>query len=149
MTTALILGAAMRQDGPSPALARRAEHAAGLYLAGQVDHLVACGGCVTFPPTEAEAIRTILLAKGVPDTAITLEDKSVDTVQNFRFAKPLVSGPVIVVTDRLHMPRAMRTARAVGIKARPAPVPHRLKPRLVLREVGANILYLWKLRGIR
>ena len=76
---ALILGCAVWPGGPSPTLRRRALHAAGLWHRGEVDWLVACGGLGRHPPTEAEAIRDLLLAEGIPAEAIRLPSGLIET----------------------------------------------------------------------
>lgn len=147
MTTALILGAAVWPNGPSPTLTRRTLHAASLYHSGRVTRLIPCGGLGRFPPTEAAAMRRVLMDAGVPGTAITLEDRSTNTRQNLAFAKPLFSGPAIVVTDHYHAPRARLIARQLGIDATTSCPPWRganlrQQARSTLREVPAYLAAL-------
>jgi len=152
---ALILGAAVWRDGPSPTLRRRTLHAAGLYHAGLVGHLIPCGGLGRHPPAEALAMRALLLDAGVPADRITPEAASTTTEQNIRLALPILAGlgarQVVIVTDAPHAPRAVLTARRLGLTARAAWPPMRgarLWPflRLTLREVPAYLTYWWRLR---
>ena len=158
MTVALIFGAAVWPEGPSPTLRRRTRHAARLWHAGKVSHLIPCGGIGAHPPSEAEAMRRLLLADGVPESAITLEDRSTTTLENVSYALPILehlgTNEVLVVTDRLHAPRALMTARAFGLQARASsPSLRGAHPgqslRMALRELPACVLYGWKLHRLR
>ena len=146
---ALILGAAVWADGPSPTLARRARRGADLWLAQEVTHLIACGGLGRFPPTEAAMIARLLQEAGVPPEAILLEDRSTTTRTNIAFALPLLAqlqtDRVILVTDLWHGPRARLVARRLGLRARSVATPlrgtHPLRQaRMALREV---LGFLW------
>ncbi|MCP1167189.1 YdcF family protein [Limimaricola litoreus] len=153
-TAALILGAAVWEGGPSPTLRRRAMHGAALWHAGEVAHLVPCGGLGRHPPSEGEAMRDLLIEAGVPGHAIHPETASRDTLDNIRLALPILARigarRVVVVSDAAHLPRALLVARHFGLDARGHAPPHgaRLVPqlRLALREIPAYGAYLWRLR---
>lgn len=123
---ALVLGAAVIGDRPSPVLAERLRHAGELYREGRVSRIVLTGGRSPEDDlTEAEAGRRWLLTQNIPDADIILEDRSRTTVQNFLFSTPILAGrgitTVLVVSDPLHMRRAMEIAERVGLVAEPAP----------------------------
>jgi len=123
---ALVLGAAVLWDRPSPVFAERLRHAGELYREGRIGRIVLTGGLSPEDKlTEAEAGRQWLLAQGLPDEALILEDRSRTTLENFLFAQPLLAengiATVLVVSDPLHMRRAMEIAERVGIDAAPAP----------------------------
>ena len=157
MKVALILGAAVWPDGvPSPTLRRRTLHAAALWHRGQVQALIPCGGLGLHPPTEAEAMRILLLAEGVTAEAIRLEDRSRNTLENIRFALPILADlgatQAVIVTDATHAPRARMIARRLGLPAassspslRGGHLPTML--RQSLREIPATALTFWRLRG--
>lgn len=148
---ALVLGAAVWPGGePSPTLRQRAEHAASLYRAGLAAGVIACGGLGRHPPSEAEIILGLCRAAGVPEDCLWREDRSATTIENIRFALPILqeigTRRVVVVTDRYHLPRAMLTARRFGLEAIAEAAPRGDTPflkrlRLVLREVPALIWY--------
>lgn len=96
-------------------------HAASLYLAGQVRHIVGCGGIGLNPPTEATIIRDICMEQGVPKCDISLEDRSINTLQNIGYARPflnrLEAKSVVVVTDRYHSLRVNLIAKHFGLVA--------------------------------
>ncbi|WP_094023693.1 YdcF family protein [Maliponia aquimaris] len=120
---ALVLGAAVRPGGvPSPALERRARHAAGLWHAGQVRALVLTGGVHTYPPSEAEVMAQVCRAEGIPATALYRETAALTTQDNIRLSLPILAAlgatEVVIVTDRYHAARARLVARRAGLRAR-------------------------------
>ena len=154
-TAALILGCAVWPDGPSPTMRRRTLHAARLWHEGRVAWLVPCGGLGRNPPSEALAMRDLLLAADVPPDAIHLEDRSRNTHENILLAKPILerlgAEAAVIVTDRTHAPRARLIARGLGLHATSASPPlrgARLRSTLrqFLREVPATVVALWRLR---
>jgi uncharacterized SAM-binding protein YcdF (DUF218 family) len=111
--------------------ADRVWHAASLYRAGKAPVVLVSGGNqpgAAGIQVEAEAIRTMLLALGVPDGAIRAEGKSRNTAENARETVDLVRAAgarrVLLVTSALHMPRALRVFRrqldGTGVKVIPA-----------------------------
>ncbi len=126
---AVVLGAAVYDDVPTPVFEERLRHAVELYRSGRVKLLVLTGG---FGPgdalAESEAGRRWAMARGVPAAAIVVENQSQTTRENFSKIKPLLTGRgigrVLVVTDPLHMGRAMRMATDLGIDAHPTPPPN-------------------------
>ena len=66
-------------------------------------------------------MQALLRADGVPSTAIFREDHATSTLENVRFSLPLIAQlgvtRVILVTDATHAPRALLTARALGLTA--------------------------------
>lgn len=126
----VVLGAAVRADGtPSAALIRRAQHAARLFLAGEGAYVVVSGGrtraqCAGgLPPcSESRAMREVLVAAGVPADRIVEEDRSTRTLENATCVRALMDREgwerVLLVTDDYHLPRALMTFRAAGIRCR-------------------------------
>ena len=82
MKAIVILGAAVWADGPSPTLQRRTGKALALWQRDPSQHLIPCGGLGQHPPTEAEAMRALLMDHGVPATHILSEDQSTNTYEN-------------------------------------------------------------------
>jgi L-asparaginase II/uncharacterized SAM-binding protein YcdF (DUF218 family) len=147
---ALLLGAALRRDGrPSAAMLRRTGHAAALWHAGRVGGILASGGAVRHRRPEALVMGELLAAAGVPDAVVTLEPCARNTAENIALARPLLpaGAPVLLVTDRYHMPRALMIARAAGLAVLPEPVPRGAAPALpwiaaTLREGPAILKWL-------
>ena len=69
--------------------------------------------------TEAEIAHRALLASGVPATTpFEFEQESRDTLQNLRHARQLIGAearPVVLVSNRYHLPRCALFARHLGI----------------------------------
>jgi uncharacterized SAM-binding protein YcdF (DUF218 family) len=123
---ALVLGAAVLGDEPSPVLVERLRHAQQLFEAGQVRAIVVTGGRSPEDElTEAEASRDWLVAQGIPADAIVLENASRTTIENLQLARPILDAQhfatVLLVSDPLHMRRAMLIAERMGISAAPSP----------------------------
>ena len=151
MAVIVILGAAVWRDGPSPTLRRRTAHGAALYHKGLARIVMPCGGPGRFPPSEAEAMVTLLRAAGVPSEAILPEARSTNTRENIRFAKALLDRigetEVILVSDAYHLPRARSIARRAGLSATTSAPPMsgaRLWPQFKgwLREIPA-LVAMW------
>lgn len=149
---AIVLGAAVRPDGSaSPALRRRAELAAGLFMQGKVDMIIASGGVPQAETCEADLIAKICAAAGVPGSAIIKERTSRNTLENLRNSKVLLpsSAQITLVSDRYHSLRAGLIARELGMQANhrsPALEGNRLLPitRGYLREAAALMLYAFR-----
>lgn len=109
--------------------ADRIWHAARLYRAGKAPLIIASGGNV-WPrlqrQSEAEAIRAVLNAFGVPDDVIVTEDRSRNTRQNAMFTADLAASRgirrVLLVTSAFHMSRAEAAFKRVGLDVTPAAV---------------------------
>ncbi len=126
--TAIVLGAAVIGDQPSPVFAARLEHALTLYRADRAGRILVTGGRSPEDSlAEGAAGAAWLQARGVPATAILIEDRSNTTRQNLINAHLVlgdgVRAPVLIVSDPLHMRRALAMAAAEGFDARPAPTP--------------------------
>jgi uncharacterized SAM-binding protein YcdF (DUF218 family) len=126
--TAIVLGAAVYGDVPTPVFAARIDHAINLYREGRVKRLLLTGGRSPEDRlTEAEAAAAYARARGVPPAAILLERQSRTTRQNLENARQVLGdaadAPVLIVSDPLHMRRAMAIAAAVGFDAEASPTP--------------------------
>jgi uncharacterized SAM-binding protein YcdF (DUF218 family) len=115
-----VLGCRLRPDGaPSPALRRRVELAVRLYQ-DKVAPLLLLSGGGPRPQSEAEVMRELALAAGVPDPAILVETRSQNTAENaFASARLLRQSGlrrVVLVSHRLHLPRARLLFRFAGLK---------------------------------
>ena len=107
----------------------RVWHAARVYHAGKAPLIIASGGNVWSRPdkqSEADTMRTLLEALGVPDAAILVEGSSRTTHENAVFTAKLAAERgikrVLLVTSAWHMPRAEATFRRVGLDVIPVPI---------------------------
>ncbi len=133
----IVLGAAVWSGGRAgPSLYARTQHAIGLYRAGYASHLILSGGLGKYPPAEAQVMRQLALAAGVPDQALVLEDGSHSTEENLANSKMLMDArgwrTALVVSDPFHLLRAEMIARDLGIDAYGSPA--RDSPNYTIRE---------------
>ncbi len=95
----------------------------------------------------------ILTDLGVPPAVITPEDQSTSTLENIRFACPILARhdaqAVAIVTDSYHARRAAMVARHFRLSVTVScPPSDRLRPKAHLREWAALPLYAARLRRI-
>ena len=119
----VVLGAAIwANETPSPALRRRALHAAALYQKGLAPKIIGSGGLGRFPPSEAEMIRRICVAEDIPEADILLEDASHSTLENVLFSARILRGmnarTLVVVSDKYHLARATLCFRFLGFEVK-------------------------------
>lgn len=125
---AVVLGAAVWGAEVSPVFRERINHGIDLYRRGKVRKLIFTGGRGnTGEPTESAAARRYAIRSGVPAGDILTEDKSHTTYENLLYAKRLADAQglrkVLIVSDPLHMRRALAMAGDVGLAAEPSPTP--------------------------
>lgn len=135
----------MRADGTaSLALRRRVGRGVEVFRQEVAPVLVLSGGGAGRVP-EAEVMRTLARAAGVPEAALLVEPRSRNTFENARETARLLHArgidAVILVSDRVHLPRATLLFRRTGLKiagraaaAPPAPLRELI---LGLREAAA------------
>ena len=117
----VVLGARVDASGQAaPALQRRAEKGAQLYLQGVAPLLVFSGGVSGVLPSEASVAREIAVKLGVPREACLLEEGSHSTFQNAQLTAPLLRerkiDEVVLVSDGYHLFRARLQFAKVGIR---------------------------------
>jgi uncharacterized SAM-binding protein YcdF (DUF218 family) len=125
---AVVLGAAVWSQNVSPVFRERINHAVELYRHGKVRKIIFTGGQGNSnEPTEAAAARNYAQANGIPIQDILVEQKSHTTFENFVNAKRLADAnnlqTVLIVSDPMHMKRAMTMAKDIGLTAYPSPTP--------------------------
>ena len=125
---AIVLGAGIDGDQPSPAFRERIKHAIYLYQNGTVKKLIFTGGVgkgETF--SESSVAKRYAIAHSVRAADIFIEETSKITQENIRNAIPIVNenrfASVILVSDPLHMKRAMLIAADYGLTAYSSPTP--------------------------
>lgn len=106
-----------------------------LYRAGKAPWLVFTGGWVPWQPDltpEGEMLKGWALSQGVPESAIQVTDKVMNTADeaaavaallpNLPTGAGIKSGTVLLVTSAFHMPRARRLFEQTDLKVVPYPV---------------------------
>jgi uncharacterized SAM-binding protein YcdF (DUF218 family) len=125
---AIVLGAAVWSTGVSPVFEERINHGIDLYQNRKVRKLIFTGGQGNSnEPTESSAARRYALQRGIPASDILIEEKSHTTYENILYAKQIADAhglrKVLIVSDPLHMKRAVSMALDVGLDADPSPTP--------------------------
>lgn len=145
----VVLGAGLSRDGrPGFALTRRSIHAAELWAQGYADSILCTGGQAPDQSrSEADGCRQVLMWRGVPESAIYLEESSRSTEENALYSRPIIEAngweDVILVSDGYHLFRAEILFRTRGIPVFLSPVSreamerHDWYPRAVSREILA------------
>lgn len=128
---AITLGAAVWTERPSPVFKERINHAVQLYLTKRVKYLIFTGGLAQGDKlTEAESARRYALSHGVADEHIFIESLSKNTFENIKYAQEIMAkkewSPAVVVSDPIHMKRAMLYAGALNMQAHSSPTPSTL-----------------------
>jgi uncharacterized SAM-binding protein YcdF (DUF218 family) len=117
----LVPGACLRNNQPSTEFKRRLERAYQLFEELPGNKIVILGGVVgSNTISEAEAGRTYLLHRGVPESHILMEQHSGNTLDNFLFAKaekPQVGQTnTVIVSNRYHLARCGVMANSLQIE---------------------------------
>lgn len=125
---AIVLGAAVWGDAPSPVFRERINHAIHLYQTGTVRYLVFTGG-VGAQDQLAESVvaSRYAIAHGVNPNDTWCETTSRITWGNLQGAKQIADlqgfNRVVIVSDPLHMRRSLMMARDLGLAAYSSPTP--------------------------
>lgn len=125
---AIVLGAAVYNDAPSPVFKERINYAISLYNSGKVKKLIFTGGYGKGAQYSESGVAAKLAAsQGVAPIDILIEEKSRTTHQNLLEVKKLIDtnniNSSVIISDPLHLYRASRMAKDLGINATPAPTP--------------------------
>ena len=123
---AIVLGAAAYESGPSPVYRERLNQGIRLYREGYVSKIIVTGGIAEGNIRSDAAIGgEYLTGQGIPDTDIILEEHSTVTEENLKNAAEIMKregySSALVVSDPLHMKRAMLMAGDAGIEAYSSP----------------------------
>jgi uncharacterized SAM-binding protein YcdF (DUF218 family) len=126
---AIVLGAGVFEDSLSPVFRERVNHAIQLYQDGSIKKIVFTGGvkyCGNSTP-ESEVAKNYALSKGVAIKSILTEDFSTNTFENLFYAKQVMSEHylknAVIVSDPLHMKRAMFYSERLKINSNPSGTP--------------------------
>ncbi|MCX5768604.1 MAG: YdcF family protein [Gemmatimonadetes bacterium] len=116
----VVMGAAQYNGHPSPVLRARLDHAIALWQRGLAARMLLTGGTGEGDVvSEAAAGRMYVMSRGVPDTAILLENEGRTSSQSLRAAADLLQAyrmrSVIIVSDPFHMLRLEILGRRYGL----------------------------------
>lgn len=98
---------------PRPAMAQRVLAAVDAWNKKKAPFLLFCGGYTSGHVAEAEEMKIMATALGVPEKAILLERASMSTQQNAKYAAPILEArrmkSAFLVTHQDHLPRATKS----------------------------------------
>lgn len=116
----IVLGAQMKENGPSAVLKFRLDAAYEYLTANEDTVCVVSGGQGRNEPcSEAEGMYRYLTEKGIEPERILKEDKSTDTSENIAYSAELIGhmdSSVGIVTNNFHVFRGVRLAKAAGFR---------------------------------
>lgn len=149
---AIVLGAGTFNGVVSPVYQERINHGVWLYQNGYVKKLILTGGYgAGSTVSDAAAAGQYAISIGMPEADILLEEGSAITQENLQYARELMEEAgdetALVVSDPLHMKRAMLLAGDAGIEAYASPTPTsryrslKTKAKFLAREVFYYIGY--------
>ncbi len=116
----IVLGAQVRESGPSLVLRHRLDRAS-VYLEenGGTICIVSGGQGPNEPFSEAEGMKRYLEGRGIDGSRVIMEDRSLDTGGNIANSMKLISGEnpgIGIVTNNFHLARALRIAEKKGLE---------------------------------
>lgn len=119
----IVLGAHVRGEVVSRALAQRLDMAYDYAVkeSNKECRIIVSGGQGSNEDiTEALAMKRYLVAKGLEESRIFMEDKSTDTNENIELSADMYikdkSAKVVIVTNNFHVFRSIQLAKADGLK---------------------------------
>lgn len=150
---AIVLGAGVWRERPSPVLRERINHAVALYEQGLVDRLIFTGGVGRNDiSSEAAVAARYARERGVPAEAMLLEELSTNTYENLVNASGVAEEAglesFLIVSTPYHMKRALALASDVGLEAYSSPtrstrwISERTRRFSYVRETIVYFLYL-------
>lgn len=125
---AIVLGAGTHDDQVTPVFQERINHGIWLYQNNYVKKIILTGGYGEGNiHSDAYVAKMYVLSMGVPSKDILIEEESTITQENLENAKTIMEkeswNTAIIVSDPLHMKRAMMMAEDYGIHAYSSPTP--------------------------
>lgn len=139
---AVVFGAGLWVDGtPTNVLRDRISTAAELLFAGKIQKILMSGDNRFIDYNEPGAMRDYALSLGVPDSVIVLDYAGRRTYDTCYRAKAIFGvQEAILVTQGFHLPRALYTCNALGLKAIGVPA--------TPRDYRLRSLIYWNLREL-
>ncbi len=115
---AIVFGAGVRGERPSPMLYDRVASAVDLYHAGAVRKLLMSGDNRFDNYNEPRVMRNVAIELGVPEQNIVLDYAGHSTYDTCYRARAIFGVThATLVTQRFHLDRALMTCNALGIEA--------------------------------
>ena len=124
----VVMGVAQYDGRPSPQLQARLDHVLALWGTGVTQLVITTGGNQPGDRfTEARASADYLIAGGVAETLIAMEDLGSTSLQSLRGVAEIMKSrnleSVLIVTDPYHALRSRLIAQDLGLVAYVSPTP--------------------------
>jgi uncharacterized SAM-binding protein YcdF (DUF218 family) len=151
----VVLGAGLRQGKVPPVLAARLDQAIKCWQLNTKAKIIVTGGILHGESiSEAQAMDDYLVAKGIPQTQIILEERAMNTWENLKNCQKLLlrrrqlDTKIQVVTSSFHVLRTSDYLRQLGLgwPTIASKTPWQLQPLTVVRDylgVLRDHLYSW------
>ena len=155
----VVMGVAQYDGRPSPQLQARLDHVLTLWKAGVAKLVVTTGGNQPGDRfTEARASADYLVAGGIPEAAISMEDIGSTTLQSLQGVAEILHSrglsSVEIVTDPYHALRSRLIAQDLGLTAYVSPTEHSAvtggaeKRRMVNEGLGLSLAHVIGFRAL-
>lgn len=117
--------------------------------------LIICGGAVVDPVPNATVAGSVADLLGIPRARVIIKDQPKDTIEEAEVVLPLVGNrPFILVSSALHMPRALKIFKQMGMHPIPSTTDfifkqHKVQPPSVLLpsstslSLSRRLIYEW------
>ena len=116
----IVLGAQVKEDGPSVVLKYRLDAAYDYLTENPETKCIVTGSQGSNEPvTEASGMQAYLVSRGIDASRIILEEQADNTVQNLVYSSELMDredASVAIVTNNFHLFRALHIAAAHGYR---------------------------------
>lgn len=146
-----VLGKQLQQGALSADFRLRLDRALSLYQVWDKPDILLIGGSTVGETSEARAGADYLIHAGVRAADIALEELSVNTLENFRHARPWFADHprAVVISNRYHLQRILTMAQGLGLDVRTCAAEDKCKiwrriPRLLLETVFLH--WYWSAR---
>lgn len=126
----------------------RVLYAAELYKQGKAPFILLSGGDIEWlssgSTTPAQDMAALLVQMGVPESALWLENESMNTYENALYAKEFLDeqdiDQILLVTSAMHMPRAVALFEKQGFEVTPLPVDFSVTDSISASSSEGNII---------
>ena len=115
----IVPGAGVVDGRPSLTLARRLDKAIEIYNESGIDRIIVSGDHGQKDYDEVNIMRDYLVASGIPKENIFMDHAGFSTYDTiYRAREVFLAESAVVVTQRLHLMRALYIADALGLECR-------------------------------
>lgn len=140
----IVLGAATDFNGVSEVYKQRLNHAVALYKNDTIDMIIVTGGKAKGSKnSDAYMAKQYLLEEGVLEESVLLEEESVITQENLQNSLKIMQDneleTALIISDPLHMKRAMRMAKDLEMNAFSSPT-----KTSAYKSLKTKIPFLWR-----